>query len=79
MEAVENMHFSTPHIQNLFDDATRRYYWVISLSRVVDLTDKGTPVPGVLLVDMDTQGNATSNLQLTEVPNATLADAIMGK
>ena len=33
----------------------------------------------VLLVDMDTQGNATSNLQLTEVPNATLADAIMGK
>ncbi|MCI9538722.1 MAG: sensor histidine kinase [Eubacterium sp.] len=56
MEAVENMHFSTPHIQNLFDDATRRYYWVISLSRVVDLTDKGTPVPGVLLVDMDFSG-----------------------
>lgn len=56
VEAVENMHFSTPHIQNLFDDATRRYYWVISLSRVVDLTDKGTPVPGVLLVDMDFSG-----------------------
>lgn len=51
--AVENMHFSTPHIQNLFDDATRRYYWVISLSRVVDLMDKGDPVTGVLLVDMD--------------------------
>ena len=33
----------------------------------------------VLLVDMATQGNATSNLQLTEVPAATLADAIMGK
>lgn len=33
----------------------------------------------VLLVDMDTQGNATSNLQLTEVPAPTLADAIMGK
>ena len=26
-----NMHFSTPHIQNLFDDGTRQYYWVISL------------------------------------------------
>lgn len=26
---TENMHFSTPHIQNLFDDAFR-YYWVIS-------------------------------------------------
>ena len=30
----------------------------------------------VLLVDMDTQGNATSNLQLTEVPNAALTDTI---
>lgn len=30
----------------------------------------------VLIVDMDTQGNATSNLQLTEVPSATVADTI---
>lgn len=48
-----NMHFSTPHIQNLFDDGTRQYYWVISLSRVVELTDHGVPLTGVLLVDMD--------------------------
>ncbi len=54
--AVENMHFSTPHIQNLFDDATRQHCWVISLSCVVDLTDKGVPVTGVLLVDMDFSG-----------------------
>lgn len=53
VEEMENMHFSTPHIQNLFDDAARRYYWVISLSRVVELTDNGVPVTGVLLVDMD--------------------------
>ena len=53
---MENMHFSTPHIQNLFDDATRRYYWVISLSRVVELTDNGVPMSGVLLVDMDYSG-----------------------
>ena len=33
----------------------------------------------VLLVDTDTQGNATSNLQLTEVPAATLTDVICGK
>ena len=33
----------------------------------------------VLLVDTDTQGNATSNLQLTEVPAATLADVICGR
>ena len=56
LAAMENMHFSTPHIQNLFDDAARRYYWVISLSRVVDLTDKGVPTSGVLLVDMDYSG-----------------------
>lgn len=51
-----NMHFSTPHIQNLFDDHSRRYYWVISLSRVVELTDHGVPTTGVLLVDMDYSG-----------------------
>lgn len=50
---MENMHFSTPHIQNLFDDGTKHYYWVISLSRVVELTDRGVSQTGVLLVDMD--------------------------
>ncbi len=49
---MENMHFSTPHIQNLFDDAFR-YHWVVSLSRGVELTDNGVPQTGVLLVDMD--------------------------
>lgn len=53
MGRMENMHFSTPHIQNLFDDGTMRYYWVISLSRVVELTDGGVSQLGVLLVDMD--------------------------
>lgn len=33
----------------------------------------------VLIVDMDTQGNATSNLQLTEIPSATLSDVIISK
>ncbi len=71
MAEMENMHFSTPHIQNLFDDDTFRYYWVISLSRVVELTDQGVPQQGVLLVDMDyssisrmmTQINAQNNGQ----------------
>lgn len=53
LKEMENMHFSTPHIQNLFDDGTQRYYWVISLSRVVELTDNGVAQMGVLLVDMD--------------------------
>lgn len=53
MDEMENMHFSVPHIQNLFDDDSFRYYWVISLSRVVEITDNGDSQPGVLLVDMD--------------------------
>lgn len=56
MEKVENMHFSTPHIQNLFHDTTLRYYWVISLSRMVELTNGGDSGQGVLLVDMDFSG-----------------------
>ena len=39
-------------------DLSFRYYWVISLSRVVEYTDKGTPQSGVLLVDMDYSGIA---------------------
>ena len=50
---VENIHFSTPHIQNLFDDGTMRYYWVISSSRAVDVTNGENAQQGVLLVDMD--------------------------
>ena len=33
----------------------------------------------VLIIDMDTQGNATSNLELTEVPSATITDVIVSK
>lgn len=49
---IENMHFSTPHIQNLFRDDAYRYHWVVSLSRAVDIIDGGNPRNGVLLVDM---------------------------
>lgn len=49
---IENMHFSTPHIQNLFRDDANRYHWVVSLSRAVDIIDGGNPENGVLLVDM---------------------------
>lgn len=53
VDQLENFHFSTPHVQNLFDDPTYRYYWVISLSRTVELTDNGGSTLGVLLVDMN--------------------------
>lgn len=55
-KAVENMYFSTPHIQNLFKDTGFRYYSVISLSRVIEITDRAATRPGVLLVDMDFSG-----------------------
>lgn len=50
---MENLHFSTPHVQNLFDNTSYRYYWVISLSRAVEITNNGNPTLGVLLVDMN--------------------------
>ena len=50
---VENLHFSTPHVENLFVDSSERYNWVISLSRCVSLTNNGETSEGVLLVDMN--------------------------
>lgn len=62
---LENFHFSTPHIQDLFDDPSYRYYWVVSLSRTVELTKNGVSMLGVLLVDM----NYSSIEQLLEKAN----------
>ena len=50
--AIENVHFSVPHIQNLYEDGLYRYHWVVSLSRYVDINDGEIPESGVLLVDM---------------------------
>ncbi len=50
---VENLHFSLPHVQNLFEESSIRYKWVISLSRSVNLNDSGEISEGVLLVDMN--------------------------
>ncbi len=50
---IENLHFSTPHVQNLFEESTYRYYWVVSMSRIVELTRGGDIGRGILLVDMN--------------------------
>lgn len=55
-QKIENLHFSGPHVQNLFADPDFRYRWVISLSRAVELTSHGTIQSGVLLVDMNFSG-----------------------
>lgn len=52
----ENLHFSTPHVQNLFQDPDSKYRWVVSLSRAVELTNNKKTTSGVLLVDMNFSG-----------------------
>ena len=52
----ENLHFSTPYVQNLFEDTDYKYRWVVSLSRAVELTNNGEISHGVLLVDMNFSG-----------------------
>ena len=55
-DKMENLHFSDLHVQNIFENSTNRYYWVISLSRGVELTNSGKMSEGILLVDMDFSG-----------------------
>ncbi len=52
----ENLHFSTPHVQNIFIDSSNNYRWVVSLSRAVELNFGGEISQGVLLVDMNFSG-----------------------
>lgn len=55
-QSMENLHFSTPHVQNIFDDPDSPYRWVVSLSHYVELTRDGVTEGGVLLVDMSFSG-----------------------
>ena len=54
--SMENLHFSTPHVQNIFDNPDAPYRWVVSLSHHVELTRDGVTESGVLLVDMSFSG-----------------------
>ena len=53
---IENVHFSPPHVENLFVDSDNIYHWVISLSRSVELIRNGQVERGILLVDMNFTG-----------------------
>ena len=53
---MENLHFSTPHVENIFENSNFRYYWVVSLSRGIELTSNGKSIQGILLVDMNYGG-----------------------
>lgn len=69
MAEIENVHFGTPHVQNLFDDGRGRYPWVISLSRAVDITDGNRIRTGVLVVDMNYDSISELMEQLNENGN----------
>lgn len=56
LEKTENLHFSTPHVQYIFDTAKKQYRWVISLSRAVEITKGPNTDQGVLLVDIRYSG-----------------------
>ena len=52
LERTDNLHFSTPHAQYLFDNTGNQYRWVITLSRAVELTQGTSTEQGVLLIDI---------------------------
>ncbi len=49
---TENLHFSTPHVQTIFDGRESQYRWVISMSRAVEITNGPYTDQGVLLIDI---------------------------
>ncbi len=49
---AENLHFSTPHVQNLFVDSQNKYTWIVSLSCAAEITRDKSTQQGVLLVDI---------------------------
>lgn len=49
---TENLHFTTPHVQYIFDNSANQYRWVITLSRAVELTKGTSTEQGVLMIDI---------------------------
>ena len=49
---TENLHFSTPHVQTIFDGSESQYRWVISMSSAVEITNGPYTDQGVLLIDI---------------------------
>lgn len=52
LERPENLHFSMPHVQYIFDNSENQYRWVITLSRAVEITQGTSTDQGVLLIDI---------------------------
>ena len=47
-----NLHFTTPHVQYIFDNNENQYRWVITLTRAVEITHGTSTEQGILLLDI---------------------------
>lgn len=52
LRRTDNLHFTTPHVQYIFDTNENQYRWVITLSRAVEITHGTATDQGVLLIDI---------------------------
>ena len=52
LERTDNLHFTTPHVQYIFDGSEQQYRWVITLTRAVEITHGTSTEQGVLLIDI---------------------------
>ncbi len=49
---TDNLHFTTPHVQYIFDNSENQYRWVITLTRAVEITHGTSTEQGILLLDI---------------------------
>ncbi len=52
LERTDNLHFTTPHVQYIFDINENQYRWVITLTRAVEITHGTSTDQGILLIDI---------------------------
>ena len=52
LERTDNLHFTTPHVQYIFDNNENQYRWVITLTRAVEITHGTSTEQGILLIDI---------------------------
>lgn len=49
---TDNLHFTPPHVQYIFDNNENQYRWVITLTRAVEITHGTSTEQGILLIDI---------------------------
>lgn len=52
LNRTDNLHFTMPHVQYIFDNNENQYRWVITLTRAVEITHGTSTEQGILLIDI---------------------------